>query len=295
MDAEAGVRERVLDVAASTTFTVMDCELISPPWDPTHGGPGFDQGYLRPGIGPLRDLAHLVFIDLRSQGRSGRAPVETCTLEQMADDVVAACGALGLESPILLGHSAGGFVALHAALRTPASFAGLILCSTAATLAPEPDPAAPTLAERAGPDAAAVAGRLFGGDFSPDVLAAFAGQVAPYYAGPGHADVPGRLFPLSPPSVDVMRAFFGEQSARYDLRPRLAEIGVPTLVIVGDHDWVCPPGASRTLAAGIPGARLVVLPGVGHFPFSEEPAWFHDAVGTFLAEWTEGERPALTA
>jgi RNA polymerase sigma-70 factor (ECF subfamily) len=39
MDAEAGVRERVVDVSASTRFTVMDCELVSPPWDPTHCPP----------------------------------------------------------------------------------------------------------------------------------------------------------------------------------------------------------------------------------------------------------------
>ena len=38
-DAEAGVRERVLDVSASTRFTVMDCALVSPPWDPTHCPP----------------------------------------------------------------------------------------------------------------------------------------------------------------------------------------------------------------------------------------------------------------
>ena len=38
-DAEDGVRERVVDVVASTRFTVMECDLISPPWDPTHCPP----------------------------------------------------------------------------------------------------------------------------------------------------------------------------------------------------------------------------------------------------------------
>ena len=105
-----------------------------------HGGPGFDHGCLRPGIGSLRDVANVVFVDLRGQGRSAQVPVETCTLMQMADDVVALCGHLGLDEPVLLGHSAGGFVALHAALRAPEAFGALILCNTAATLAPEPDP-----------------------------------------------------------------------------------------------------------------------------------------------------------
>jgi pimeloyl-ACP methyl ester carboxylesterase len=51
---------------------------------------------------------------------------------------------------VLLGHAAGGFVALHAALHEPDVFGGLILCNTAATLTAGPDPNAPTLLDRAG-------------------------------------------------------------------------------------------------------------------------------------------------
>jgi pimeloyl-ACP methyl ester carboxylesterase len=249
-----------------------------------HGGPGFDQGYLRPGLGPLRDIAQMIFVDLRGQGRSGTVPVETCTLEQMADDVIGLCGHFGIDRPILLGHSAGGFVALHAALRHPHALRALILCNTAATLDPEPDPGAPSLAERAGPEAAQIAARLFAGDVSPETGDSFQRLVAPYCAVPGHQDVPGHLFPLSPPSLDVMRFFFERQAADYDLRGRLAEIAVPTLVVAGDYDWVCPPAATRTLAAGIPHAELVILEDTGHFSFSEQPQRFQRAVGAFLAD-----------
>jgi predicted alpha/beta hydrolase family esterase len=189
---------------------------------------------------------------------------------------------LGLDAPVLLGHSAGGFVALHAALRAPGAFGGLILCNTSAALIAEPDPTAPTLLERGGAVAAAVAGRVFAGDLSPDVADDFARLVAPYYAGPTHVDVPGRLFPLSPPSIDLMRHFFSGEAQRYDVRDRLSEIAVPTLVIAGRYDWVCPPAASRTIAAAIPGADLVILDDAGHFSFSEEPDLFHDAVRAFL-------------
>lgn len=131
-----------------------------------HGGPGFDQGYLRPGLRPLANDAQLVFVDLRGQGRSARPPVESCTLEQMADDVAALCHRLGIEHPIVFGHSAGGFVALHLALRHVELPCGLILCDSAPTLAPLPDDAPPAgLVERAGADAVAVAQRLFAGDF----------------------------------------------------------------------------------------------------------------------------------
>jgi proline iminopeptidase len=98
-----------------------------------HGGPGFDHGYLRPGLAPLHADAQVVFVDLRGQGRSAPVPAHECTLEQMADDVAALCRTLGIERPIVFGHSAGGFVALHLALRHRSLLAGLILCHTAPT------------------------------------------------------------------------------------------------------------------------------------------------------------------
>jgi proline iminopeptidase len=200
----------------------------------------------------------------------------------MADDVGALCAQLGLDRPVLLGHSAGGFVALHAVLRHPGAVGGLVLCNTTATLAGEPDPDAPTLRGRAGPEAAAVAARLFGGDLSPATAAAFERLVAPHYAAPGHEDVPARLFPLSPVNAEIAHHFFTNLAAAYDLRPRVGEITVPALVVAGAHDWVCPPSASRTLAAGLPRATLCVLPDAGHFAFAEEPERFRAALTDFL-------------
>lgn len=252
-----------------------------------HGGPGFDQGYLRPGLRPLAAEAQLVFVDLRGQGRSARPPIESCTLEQMADDVAALCHRLGIEHPIVLGHSAGGFVALHLALRHSELPRGLIVCDSAPTLAPLPadDPPA-GLAERAGDEADTVAQRLFAGDFSPETQEAFGRLVVPHYAAPSHIDVPGRLMALSSMNPDVATYFFSQLAPRYDLRPRLGEITVPTLVVVGRHDWVCPPAASRAIADAIRGAQLVELPDAGHFGFSETPEPFLQAVRAHIAHTT---------
>jgi proline iminopeptidase len=129
----------------------------------------------------------------------------------------------------------------------------------------------------------AVAGRLFGGDFSPETGEAFGRLVFPYYAGPAHMDVPGRIMSLSTLNGDVAGHFFGELAGSYDVRSRLAEIAVPTLVIVGGYDWVCAPAASRLLASTMPSARLVEIPEAGHFPFAEEPEAFTEAVRSFLA------------
>ncbi|MGZ6590188.1 MAG: alpha/beta fold hydrolase, partial [Solirubrobacteraceae bacterium] len=120
------------------------------------GGPGFDHGYLRPGLVELAADAQVVFVDLRGQGRSSPAPAASCSLEQMADDIAALCHALAIERPVIFGHSAGGFVALHLALRHPTLPAGLILCHTTPTLAPLPDPHPPAgISQRAGTEAAA--------------------------------------------------------------------------------------------------------------------------------------------
>jgi proline iminopeptidase len=99
-----------------------------------HGGLGYDHGYLRHGLGPLHDHAQVIYVDLRGQGRSGRPDLASCTLEQLANDVVALCDSLGIGRAFMLGHSAGGFVAMHTALRYPQLVAGLILCGSTPTM-----------------------------------------------------------------------------------------------------------------------------------------------------------------
>lgn len=255
-----------------------------------HGGPGFDQGYLRQHLAPLAGDAQLVFVDLRGQGRSGRVPVESCTLEQMADDVAALCVELGLTRPVVLGHSAGGFVALHLVVRHPQLAGGLILCHTAATLQPEPGlPGPPGPAERGGPQAATAAARLFSGDLTPEAGEAFNELVLPLYAAPGHEDIPTWLMARSDLNAEIAAHFFLRLAPRYDLRPQLPTIDIPALVVVGGHDWVCPPAAGRTLASGIPDARLAELADAGHFGFAETPTPFLAAVRSYLAELSDAQ------
>jgi 3-oxoadipate enol-lactonase len=64
------------------------------------------------------------------------------------------------------------------------------------------------------------------------------------------------------------------------LLPTLA--GLPTLVIVGEDDSVTPPESARRMAAAIPGARMVVVPGAAHVPPVEQPAATTAAIREFL-------------
>jgi proline iminopeptidase len=251
-----------------------------------HGGLGFDHGYLRQGLGPLREHAQIVYVDLRGQGRSGRPDLSTCSLEQMADDVAALCELLGIERAFMFGHSAGGFVAMHAALRHPERVAGLILCGSSPTVRPLPDDdgePAPSLASRASADELTHAARVFGGDVTAESVSAFFDVVGPYYLAPAHMHLFKPVLEASTITIEMMQHFMHAIAPGYDLLPSLAQITAPTLAMVGRYDWVCPPRASRAIARGIPGAQLVEFSESGHMVFVEQPAKFIDTVTAFVA------------
>jgi proline iminopeptidase len=247
-----------------------------------HGGPGFDHTYFKPWLSPLIDTAQIIYLDQRGQGRSGRPPMETCSPEQMADDAAAFCRALGIERPVVLGHSYGGFVALHLAVRHPGLAERLILVDTAAGVSDMGD-AMGTLEQRYGPEARAAGERTFSGDFSEEAMADFARLVLPAYLH-NQALLPamGEVMARTIFNAEVSTHFFSRLAGSYDLRARLPEIKTPTLVIVGDDDFLLPPSASRAIAAGIPGADLLVIDGAGHFPFIEHPDKFNAAIRRFL-------------
>lgn len=89
-------------------------------------------------------------------------------------------------------------------------------------------------------------------------------------------------------------AFLRQQKAimtRPDSRPTLATIKCPTLVLVGDGDELTPPALAQEIAAGIPGARLVVVPDCGHLSTIEKP----EAVNAALADWLTAPVPPRAA
>ncbi|MFF4302418.1 4-carboxymuconolactone decarboxylase [Streptomyces sp. NPDC001601] len=77
-----------------------------------------------------------------------------------------------------------------------------------------------------------------------------------------------------------------EALAGFDVRHELARVGVPTLVLVGSDDQITGPAEARTLVAGIPDARLAVVPGASHLVPVEQPAAVTDLlVRHFSTAW----------
>lgn len=102
-----------------------------------HGGPGYDHSGFKPAFSRLADIAQIVYFDHRGHGRSDRRPAAEWTLDTFADDVVRLCDALGIERPIVLGQSFGGFVAQRYIARHPDHPSKVILSSTSPRMALE--------------------------------------------------------------------------------------------------------------------------------------------------------------
>jgi pimeloyl-[acyl-carrier protein] methyl ester esterase len=212
--------------------------------------------------------------DLRGHGRSSPGPF---TLPDLAGDLAALADALGLERAVVVGWSLGAQVALAALPRLRPRVAGLVLVSATPrfTLGDGwahglPAQSVEVLAHRVRRDPARAVSRFREGALVEGELGgADRTRAAALLAG---LPLPERATALA--GLDLL--------AREDLRTALPGVDVPALVVHGERDPISPVGAGRALAAALPGARLVEIPGAGHAPFLSRPGPFVDALGSFL-------------
>jgi len=126
-----------------------------------HGGPGFDHSIYRPAYSALADVAQIIYLDHRGNGRSEDGPQAGWNLAQWGDDVHAFCDVLGVESPIVLGASFGGMVALAYATRHSNRPSKLVLISTEAAGGTHRDRRVALFERFGGPEVGALARRRF--------------------------------------------------------------------------------------------------------------------------------------
>jgi pimeloyl-ACP methyl ester carboxylesterase len=228
-----------------------------------HGGPGFDHSHYKPAFTEFRDIAQLVFLDHRGQGRSDRSRAEQWNLATWADDVADLCATLSIERPILLGASFGGFVAFAAATRYPKLASGLVLLGTAAHVSIERVVA--RFGELGGSAAEAAARAMFRDPEDPRVIDNYINTCFPLYSTKGFDPL---LTPRSILNFDVAAHFFCPQGeyGKFDYRRALAQLHTPTLMLHGELDPIVPVDLARqTFAAFPPGvASLEVFADCGH-------------------------------
>ena len=241
-----------------------------------HAGPGLDGSIFLPGAEALADGYRLLLVDLPGNGRSPDPEEWTLAAHARAlEELVAPLGEY-----TLLGHSFGGFVALQHLVDFPGSATRLIASCTDADEEPAPGVATPRPRTRTCP---------------PDVEAAFELEERVTSDEEAREAWLDQLPFFAPPEgVEPVRAAFADVVFRHQAVLHAAEGGelhaltalatseIPVLAIAGEHDRGTPPAAARRIAATAPQGELVILDGVGHFPFAEAPDAYWGAVRGWL-------------
>ncbi|WP_190394849.1 alpha/beta fold hydrolase [Nocardiopsis deserti] len=217
------------------------------------------------------DLARhhrVVRMDFRGTGGSDAPLEEPYTFDLFVDDALTVLDTLGISRTHVYGFSMGGKVAQTFAATAPGRLGALVLGSTA--------PGGSNEVER--PRSATLALRRAGTAEGRDMIAEL--FYGPEWAA-AHPDTVTRVLPRGP--LRAQRLHFGASSG-YDGWDLLPSVQAPTLVVHGEDDVLTPVGNAALLAERVPGARLLVLPGMRHGYLHEDAAKATHEVLDFLAE-----------
>jgi proline iminopeptidase len=242
-----------------------------------HGGPGgFDHSYFKPDFFHLASIARVVYLDLPGHGRSDWGSADEWTFERAANDVHAFCESVEIASPIVLGHSFGGLVAIEFAARRPDYPGGLILQSTFARF--DLDRIVEGFRELHGDEIAAIVRRSYEQD---ETVTSEEWDRCWRLFGPW---VPGETEKARIPRNEELNVAGGLLMLHCDMRESLATIACPSLVSVGDLDPITPVWAAEEIVDGLVGSdtRLSVIEDAGHFPWRDRPDDYWSSLEQFV-------------
>jgi pimeloyl-ACP methyl ester carboxylesterase len=226
-----------------------------------------------PQVEALAGTYQVIVPDLRGFGAARDQTVEEAGMDLLADDLLRLLDDRGLDRVVLGGLSLGGYVALAFMRRHADRASGLVLLDTKATAD----------GDQARDDRLKMADRVLaeGVDFVPEVmLPKLLGETSREHRPEVVSKVADLIREQTP------QAIAGAQrgmAARADTTDVLGSIKVPTLVITGEEDAVTGPEVGRDLAAGIPGARFLLVEEAGHLVNLEQPEIVNEALLDFLA------------
>lgn len=269
-------------------YTVRGLRSDGPVLFAHSGGPGMDardwDDFAR-----IDDFVTIVAIHPRGSGLSGPATGDAYLLPDYAADLQALRLHLGVDKPIVMGWSHGGMVAMQFAFTYPASLSKLILFDTSAYFGEflgDIEGAVQEFKNEPWFEKSFAALKAeWDGDYKTDedMSRLWAEEMKFYFkkfderAEAYHErtkDLSLRIAPL--------KVFNEKEAATMDLRPRLKNITVPTLVIVGRHDFITNVTMAEEMVKYIPDARLEVFEDSGHFALVEEPEKFYRVIKEFV-------------
>ena len=268
---------------------INDCDLFvdvvgeGSPIIALHGAPGLgSHATPKRAFAPLADDHTVITFDARGSGLSeGKPPY---THEQWVADVDGIRAHFGFDRFILKGGSYGGFISLEYAIRHQDRLSHLILRDTAARdYGAQARVNAMARAKEFPAITEEILDRIFEGTVrdNDDYRRCFE-AIAPLYEKVYDPEQVKRKIDAINFRFETKNFAFSQNLPKYDVRDRLREVKVPTLIVVGRHDWITPVEASKELAGLLPNSELVVFENSGHSPQLEENERFIALVRDFL-------------
>jgi proline iminopeptidase len=252
------------------------------------GGPGMDaRGW--DDFAKIDDFLTILMMHPRGSGLSGSAEGDAYLLPDYASDVEALRIHLGLDKPIIMGWSHGGMVAMQFAFTYQDSLSKLILVDTSAYFGEFLSDIEAAVQEFKNElwfeKSFAALKAEWAGEYKTDedMARLWVDEMKFYFkqfdvrAEAYHErtkDLPVRIPPL--------KTFNDKEAATMDLRPHLKKIEVPTLVIVGRHDFITNVAMAEEIVKHIPNAQLEIFEDSGHFALVEEPEKFYRVIKEFI-------------
>ncbi|MCG8405300.1 MAG: alpha/beta hydrolase [Phycisphaerales bacterium] len=219
-------------------------------------------------VEPMRDAYRLIMPDLRGMGQS--EATNGVTMATYADDLNALLDAVEVREPVVLvGLSMGGYVLFEFCRRYPDRVRALVLADTRAEAdTPESAQNRRVTAERVLTEGTHVVVE----------------QMIDKIMGPQASSELRETWQSIMNATDPkgVAAALHAMSERPDSTPTLAEIKVPTLVVVGEDDAITPPSSARKIHEGIAGAQLKLIRDAGHMPPVEQPDGFVRVLRQFV-------------
>ncbi|MGG5823609.1 alpha/beta fold hydrolase [Falsiroseomonas sp. HW251] len=269
----AGADLHVVDIGTAKRGTII---LV-------HGGRGIgDHAGELEAYRPLSDEYRLVAYDQRGCGESSET--SPFTFDRLADDLEELRATLVGKPCVVLGGSFGGMIALTHAIRHHGSASHLILRGTAPSHHHEAEAIENIKARLHKATSASVemVHKMFSDRVVDDTeLMLIWAALQPLYFEKFDPDASLERTRTMRFHALTHNELFREKD--YDLRPFLKDIAVPTLVVCGAADWICPPSQSRLIAEAVPKAELFMVENANHAVHVEARDAVLARVRTFLA------------
>lgn len=254
-----------------------------------HGGPGLTQDYLLPQMVKLAESNFIIFYDQRGCGKSiGEINADTINIETFVSEIEAIRQAFHFDKISVLGHSWGGFLAMHYAISHPEHVDRLILANSMPASSEGLALFVSEWMKRTAPyqeELAAIhetKGFQEGDTDTIERLHRIIFRTYCYVPEKAH-ELSLRMTPLASVNgakvYEMIRQNVFEKS--FDLLPNLKNLNIWTLVIHGDFDPI-PPVTAQSIHENIKNSKYIIMKDCGHFPYVEKPDEFFNEIREFL-------------